>query len=221
MVNECVMGCESHDEPQSPTMQTEKIRNFHFPIKRHTHLLPYWERFVQREANWKATQNSVLCQKHFEAKLVNISEKRAHLDWKSDPIPTIYLNEIYTKYPSMLPTPVIVRKPPKKRSFQEDEMPKFLNEVDPVINSVFDLEQHSPKGFTCRKLDDCLLFYRLEFDEKTQFPKVLESIKIDKDLHVQLQYNGEPIPLPPWFIESRQCNAKLTRVSMLEISHHI
>ena len=200
----------------NPTMNHNRRQRKRKKIAISISPLPYWERFVQRGANWKATQNSVLCQKHFEAKLVNISEKRAHLDWKSDPVPTIYLNEIYTKYPSTLPTPVIVRKPPKKRSFQEDEMPKFLNEVDPVINNVFDLEQHSPKGFTCRKLDDCLLFYRLEFDAKTQFPKILESIKVDKDLHVQLQYNGEPIPLPPWFIESRQCNARLTRVSMLD-----
>ena len=37
---------------------------------------------------------------------------------------------------------------------------------------------------------------------------------MDSGLHVQLQYNGDPVPLPPWFIKGR--NAKLTRVSMLE-----
>ena len=81
-------------------------------------------------------------------------------------------------------------------------MQKYLECVDPVIKNVFDLEQHSPKGFTCRRSDECLLFYRLEFDEKTQFPKLLETIKIDSELHVQLQYNGEPVPLPTWFIET-------------------
>ena len=109
-----------------------------------------------------------------------------------------------------------MRKPPTTRNFKEDELPKFLREVDPFIKSVFELEKHAPEGFTCRRTDDCLLFYRLECDEKTHFPKLLESIKVDKDLHVQLQYNGEPVPLPLSFINNRHCNAKFTRVSMLE-----
>ena len=37
---------------------------------------------------------------------------------------------------------------------------------------------------------------------------------MDSQLHVQLQYNGNPVPLPPWFVEER--NAKLTHISMLE-----
>ena len=109
-----------------------------------------------------------------------------------------------------------MRKPPTTRNFKEDELPKFLREVDPLIKSVFELEKHTPEGFTCRRTDDCLLFYRLECDEKTHFPKLLESIKVEKELHVQLQYNGEPVPLPPSFINNRHCNAKFTRVSMLE-----
>ena len=49
---------------------------------------------------------------------------------------------------------------------------------------------------------------------KTQFPNILETIKVDRDLHVQLQYNGDQIPLPPWFLQSR--HGKLTRLSTLE-----
>ena len=37
--------------------------------------------------------------------------------------------------------------------------------------------------------------------------------KVDKELHVQLQYHGDPVPVPPWFIKGR--NNKLTRASML------
>ena len=59
-----------------------------------------------------------------------------------------------------------------------------------------------------------VVLYRLKFDEATQFPVVLESIRIDSDLHVQLQYNGIPLPLPPWFVNG--LNAKLTKFSMLE-----
>ena len=87
-------------------------------------------------------------------------------------------------------------------------------EVYPDIQNIFDLGQHSPEGFTCGKSNDCLLFYQSEFDEETQFLKLLESIKVDSDLHVQLQYNAEPIPLPLWFIEC--CNPKLSHLSMLE-----
>ena len=42
---------------------------------------------------------------------------------------------------------------------------------------------------------------------------MLESIKIDSNLHVQLQYNGDPIPLPPWFVKGR--DATLNRRSQL------
>lgn len=57
------------------------------------------------------------------------------------------------------------------------------------------------------------MYYRLHFDECSQFPSVLESIRIDNDLHVQLQYNGIPLPLPPWFVNGR--NALLNKRSML------
>ena len=45
------------------------------------------------------------------------------------------------------------------------------------------------------------------------FPVILESIKVDKNLHVQLQYNGHAVPLPTWFTVGR--NAMLTRFSQL------
>ena len=70
-------------------------------------------------------------------------------------------------------------------------------------------EQHSPDGFKCQKSEDAIVFYNLVFDEETQFPNILETIKVDRDLHVQLQYNGDQIPLPPWFVQGR--NGKLTR----------
>ena len=38
-------------------------------------------------------------------------------------------------------------------------------------------------------------------DDGTKFPKILESIKVDDDLHVQLQYNSMPLPLPLWFVQ--------------------
>ena len=42
---------------------------------------------------------------------------------------------------------------------------------------------------------------------------IFESIKVDQSLHVQLQFNGHPVPLPAWFTKGR--NATLTRFSQL------
>ena len=43
---------------------------------------------------------------------------------------------------------------------------------------------------------------------------MLESVRIDKNLHVQLQYNGIPLPLPSWFVNCH--NGKLDKLSILE-----
>ena len=69
-------------------------------------------------------------------------------------------------------------------------------------------------GFQFKKYNGHVLFYNLVFDKDTKFPKILESIKVDSDLHVQLQYNGIPVPLPQWFVQGH--NARLKKVSMLE-----
>ena len=34
---------------------------------------------------------------------------------------------------------------------------------------------------------------------------VLEAIVIDDDLQVKLFFSGFPIPLPPWFVEGKDC----------------
>ena len=51
------------------------------------------------------------------------------------------------------------------------------------------------------------------FDKKSGFPVVEEAIKINNDMHVYFQNQGNPAPLPQWFISGR--NAILTRYSML------
>ena len=45
----------------------------------------------------------------------------------------------------------------------------------------------------------CIVYYRIDFDEQTKFPALFESICIDNNLHVQLQYNKIKVPLPSWF----------------------
>ena len=84
-----------------------------------------------------------------------------------------------------------------------------------TITSLANLnETAAPDGLQFKKSNDHALFYNLVFDKKTKFPKIQESIKVDSDLHVQLQYNGIPVPLPQWFVQGH--NARLKKNSMLE-----
>lgn len=117
------------------------------------------------------------------------------------------------KRPSVLPVPdPPPRKLPKQRGIYKDELQDF-NKQD-IIHDFSKLgADQAPPGFLTRKADDCIIYYRLEFDEKTNFPHVFESIRIDTEFHVQLQYNGIKVPLPDWFVVGK--SAKLNRVSMI------
>ena len=68
-------------------------------------------------------------------------------------------------------------------------------------------------GFELKKID-YILIYRTVFDSETHFPSIKECIHINWNLRVELQCDGNPIPLPQLFIHGH--NAKLIRFSMLE-----
>ena len=80
-------------------------------------------------------------------------------------------------------------------------------------------ETTTPGGFQFKKSGDHALFYNLVFDGETQFPKILQSIKVDSHLHVQLQYNGIPVPLPQWFVQGQQ--AQMVMSVCLKTFFHI
>ena len=65
-----------------------------------------------------------------------------------------------------------------------------------TITSLADLNETTTDSFQFKKSNDHTLFYNLVFDKETKLPKILESIKVDSDLYVQLQNNGIPVPLP-------------------------
>ena len=89
-----------------------------------------------------------------------------------------------------------------------------FRERDTIMSLAAFNETTTPDGFQFKKSNDNALFYNLIFDEETKFPKILESIKVDSDLHVQLQYTEIPVPLPQWFVQGH--NARLIKVSMPE-----
>ena len=84
MVNTCVvLGCRSGYASESA-----KVSSFKFPF----HILELnkkWIKFVNRK-DWFPTQNSVICSCHFEDKFIITCTKRKKLNWKLNPIPTIY-----------------------------------------------------------------------------------------------------------------------------------
>ena len=75
---------------------------------------------------------------------------------------------------------------PEKRSFPGEIRIRTFQDLNKSIASA---------GFQFKELHNCVLHFHLVFEYETKFLKILESIKFDGDLHVQLQYNGIPFPL--------------------------
>ena len=126
-------------------------------------------------------------------------------------MPTVHSNE-ELKIPSTLPNVSLPRKAPKHWIYQKDELDQFQS-AD-IIKSFDDLcSKSAPAGYQCYKTNDWIIFYNIAFHDKSGFPFVKQAIKIDRQMHVQLQLCGNSVPLPAWFVQGR--NAQLTRQSML------
>ena len=186
----------------------ENVATFHFSVKK-SELLNRWTRFVNK-LNWTATSTAVLCKKHVKEDAIKRG-KRTTLNWNLNPIPTIQTT--ITRKRTSLPAMSEMRRPPKIRSIEEDQISDFnLRDVIKNFKSI-DPVKHWPKGYEA-KVNSFSLFYRTVFDEETGFPSVSAAILIDQNLHVKLQCNGAPVPLPKWFTSGR--DAKLTKFSMLD-----
>ena len=87
-----------------------------------------------------------------------------------------------------------------------------------IIRTFQDLnELIAPAVVQFKELDNCII-YPFSFDG-TKFLKILESIKLDDDFHVKLQYNGMPLPLPQWFVQGH--NATMKKEVIWRTSQHI
>ena len=130
-------------------------------------------------------------------------------------MPSIYLTKnssLPPPPPSVLSTVVQapVRKPPMNRSVKEDEIQHFMKED--LCSHIYNFtEKHCPPGFSFNKLEESVVYYRLDF--RNGIMKVKDLICISIDLKVTLSYEGMLIPLPEWLRTSKSC--KITRVSQL------
>ena len=97
----------------------------------------------------------------------------------------------------------IPRRTPRKRLYQEDQYESFISK-DSVKDSKCLNESFSISGYTFRKNEDHVLFYKLEENEMS-IPEVIDCIRIDSELHVQPFFKGVSIPLSQWFRHGRDC----------------
>ena len=107
------------------------------------------------------------------------------------------------------------QKPPKVRIYQKDEL--TLLEKQNKIKDLKDINaNHAPANYLFHKTLEFVVFYNLKFS-LSGFPKIYGAIKINKDLHVQLEWCGGSVPLPQSFVKGK--DPKLTNVSMLDNFH--
>ena len=132
------------------------------------------------------------------------------------PVPTIFDPKIVISKNSEISnvtSPICIpRRTPRKRLYQEDQYELFISK-DSVKDSKCLNEGFSPSGYTFRKNDDHVLFYKLE-ENKISIPEVTDCIRIDSELHVQPFFKRVPIPLSQWFRHGRDC--RFSRKNMLK-----
>ena len=174
-----------------------------------------WQLSTSRQRHQKSLQygksTSVLCEKHFKEKFIKRG-KRTTLLWHLKPVPTIHASEA-NEYPAQFSKINELRPAPRIRNIQPDEMHAFYEQDNVKKYADIDPIKHCPQGYEVKRNESSILFYHTAFDEMTGFPTISAAILVDSDLHVKLQCNGLPVPLPKWFCEGN--NARLKKISML------
>ena len=139
-----------------------------------------------------------------------LRDERCALQWLMNLKPTVYPQKLLSK-PSLLTTQQSTCSLPRKRFFS-DELSISTTWYNKNLSSLN--ESIAPTSFQFKKFYNCVLYFNLVSDDKTIFPKILQSIKVDDDLHVQLQYNGMPLPLLQCFVQDH--NVVLEKLSYFE-----
>ena len=106
--------------------------------------------------------------------------------------------------PSLLRTPTIPRKSPRKRNICLNEL-IFFQAADKIVDIDSISEQNSLENFTSKRLDNSTRLFNLNCSEETGFLAVHECISAERNLHVCLSYHGLVIPLLQWFRYENNC----------------
>ena len=172
------------------------FHGFEFNCKKHE-LFNVWKSFINNSA-WDF-KNSLICYEHFEEKYVNRGQ-RWRLNWDMSPIPTLFPPTFNS---------ICLREANPVLCYNSAATKELRNELFESLTSV-----DAPDDFHYSRNESHVVYYNLNFDAVTGFPCVLEAIKIDEKLRVQLQYKNCPISLPSW-IRKRK-NKNLSCVSEIQ-----
>ena len=196
MVFTCsVFGCRSNYQKENVAKTV-----FEFPPA-DDETFSKWVKFVNRK-DFKPTASSRICVDHFEKRYLRFGLTRINLLRKLKPIPTIFGEQVLKSTPvSKLPSVTTTRKPPKQRLSATKEENELQNS-DKI--SSFDQVNESicPREFLFQRFESHVLYYRIFYEEGDDTP-YLESIAVDRNLHVKLNYKGCHVPLPAWFKSTR------------------
>ena len=152
MVNTCsIDGCQRG-------WVDDKFRGFSFPFKKRQDILDTWIKFVGKK-NWIPNKHSALCYEHFQPSCVIRGVSRWTLNWKVDPVPTLYPPEVIS---------------PQKRKCGITAENSLKNKVPLIVKFKELSSDHSPQGFQFRRRENDVIFYNLYFDEVTGFPAIHE-----------------------------------------------
>ena len=106
--------------------------------------------------------------------------------------------------PSLLRTPTIPRKSPRKRNILLDELTLF-QAADKIVEVDSISEQNSSENFIFTRLDNSMQLFNLKCSEETGILAVHECISADRNLRVRSSYHGLVIPLLQWFRYENNC----------------
>lgn len=110
-----------------------KFRGFRFPFKKRQEIIDKWVEFVSK-SDWNPSEHSLLCHEHFDPACI-VRRTRWTLNWKLDPVPTLYPPEVCR---------------PKRKCVIAAE--NILKNKVPLIVKFEELSSvHSPQGFQFRR----------------------------------------------------------------------
>ena len=125
-----------------------------------------------------------------------------------NPVPTIPNDS--KSNPSLLKTPTISKRSPRKQKIGVDEFVLF-QASDKIVNIDSISEQKIPENSTFKRPDNSVQLFNIKFNEENG---IHECLSIDINLHIRLSYHGLVVSLLKWFQYEKNCT--LIKFSMLE-----
>ena len=90
------------------------------------------------------------------------------------------------KRPSTIPNPSSSRKQPNVRVYENGQLAD-IREKDKITKIGSITQTQAVANYLCHVTLECIIFYNLVFCATTGILKIFDPVKIDKDLHVQLE----------------------------------